>query len=217
VNGCDDTCHAKPCWTCPGGACEEADAGTDCHVTLDGGTGVVCDGSGKCLPCLPLGTECDATGSDGTGGCRFCHGQSCSSANGATYCASGICVDGVCCNEACDGTCRACNLAGSEGICDPILYMHTDNEPSCTGTSACDGQGACAIASGQVRYNGGKCVSGKYRLRCSNNSLKSCNADAECGASASCLEYCLTDNGGFCSGNAECISGNCNKMHLCQQ
>ncbi len=32
-------------------------------------------------------------------------------------CASGICVDGVCCNTSCSGRCEACNVPGSEGTC----------------------------------------------------------------------------------------------------
>jgi hypothetical protein len=36
-------------------------------------------------------------------------------------CGTGLtCVDGVCCTSACTGTCRACNLPGSEGTCTNI-------------------------------------------------------------------------------------------------
>ena len=35
-------------------------------------------------------------------------------------CISGSCVDSVCCNTACDGTCTACNLTGSVGYCTAI-------------------------------------------------------------------------------------------------
>lgn len=48
-------------------------------------------------------------------------------------CASGFCVDGVCCNDACEGNCNACNLETTEGKC----------ESRDLGTTTC-GTGACA-------------------------------------------------------------------------
>ncbi len=35
-------------------------------------------------------------------------------------CSSGNCVDGVCCESACSGTCESCNLPGKVGRCEPI-------------------------------------------------------------------------------------------------
>ena len=46
-------------------------------------------------------------------------GEACS-ASTPTDCQSGFCVDGVCCNSACPGTCQTCNLAGSLGTCANI-------------------------------------------------------------------------------------------------
>ena len=34
-----------------------------------------------------------------------------------SQCESGHCVDGKCCENACTGACRACNVAGSFGTC----------------------------------------------------------------------------------------------------
>src|SRR5260221_6331855 len=34
-----------------------------------------------------------------------------------TQCASAFCVDGVCCNTACDGPLEQCNLPGERGTC----------------------------------------------------------------------------------------------------
>jgi hypothetical protein len=50
--------------------------------------------------------------------------QSNTKANGETcsakeQCTSGFCVEGVCCNSACGGTCESC-VAGQRGRCDPI-------------------------------------------------------------------------------------------------
>jgi len=45
---------------------------------------------------------------------KTANGVICTYAGG---CTSGFCVDGYCCNEACDGTNEACNVTGSEGTC----------------------------------------------------------------------------------------------------
>ena len=59
----------------------------------------------------------------------------------AGECLSNVCKDGVCCNEACDGSCRACKLSGSEGLCGPV---HNAEDPdTCSGTRSCDGNGVC--------------------------------------------------------------------------
>lgn len=57
----------------------------------------------------------------------------------ALPCASGFCVDGVCCETACDGACEACDGA-VDGSCAPIARgADPDNECALT----CDGEGAC--------------------------------------------------------------------------
>ena len=54
---------------------------------------------------------------DGVGGCQRKNGVDCAD---DTQCTSLHCVDRVCCNEACNGTCYSCNLAGSAGTCKPV-------------------------------------------------------------------------------------------------
>lgn len=49
---------------------------------------------------------------------------------GAADCDSGFCVDGVCCNEACDDTCASCALADSKGACTAYA-VDTDPENEC--------------------------------------------------------------------------------------
>jgi len=45
------------------------------------------------------------------------NGSACSS---NTACRSGFCVDGVCCNTSCNGTCERCDVSPSVGTCSPI-------------------------------------------------------------------------------------------------
>ncbi len=45
-------------------------------------------------------------------------------------CQSGFCADGVCCNNACSGTCEKCSLAGTVGTCSPIPAT-TDPDMEC--------------------------------------------------------------------------------------
>jgi hypothetical protein len=57
----------------------------------------------------------------------------------AAECATGRCVDGTCCNDACQSPCQACDVPGHAGTCSPV--------PSGTpygGRAACGGTGACA-------------------------------------------------------------------------
>ena len=47
-------------------------------------------------------------------------------------CASNYCVDGVCCDTACDGICEACNLSGWEGTCT-YIPAGQDPDDECNG------------------------------------------------------------------------------------
>lgn len=71
-------------------------------------------------------------------------------------CKSGHCVDGVCCESACDGTCEACSAAakghGENGQCEPVeegLDPHDSCSPQAAATcgrdGACDGEGQCRL------------------------------------------------------------------------
>lgn len=68
-------------------------------------------------------------------------------------CASGHCVDRVCCNEVCSGTCVTCALAGAEGTCSPTP-PGTDPHRSCGQggpcDNVCDATSACVSRVGQA-------------------------------------------------------------------
>jgi len=149
---------------------------------------------------------------DGTGICQAeqADGEVCSRDE---ECTSGYCVDGHCCDTLCDGTCEACDIAGSEGTCTDHA-VGLDPESECSGTSQdtcgqngfCDGSGACDLwAVGTV------CV----QQTCSGNTLyqdDTCDGSGACvdGGTVDCSPYvcngdaCRTN----CSDDAHCVSGN---------
>jgi hypothetical protein len=103
---------------CPTGACADT---MSCEMPCTAGS---CPAGMRCdlttMMCVTLGDPGDACTDDAD-------------------CASGFCVDGTCCTEACDGTCERCDGAG--GTCDPIA-AGVDPDDECA-DGACDGTGAC--------------------------------------------------------------------------
>ena len=79
-------------------------------------------------------------------------GERCS---GKSQCASGFCVDGVCCNTACSGLCQACTNAkmaggkggwgaGKAGRCG-YIYGGEDPDNECPGKQVCSGAARACI------------------------------------------------------------------------
>jgi hypothetical protein len=156
ATGADAALHGN------GAAC---DTGSDCDTgyCVDG---VCCEsacdatcfkcalGSGACLP-VPAGAgdplaadPCAAPlACDGAGLCLKTPGQSCT---GSADCVSDHCVDGVCCENACDGTCRTC--ADNPGTCTFTVMGETDGTGTtpCTGNRVCDGAGQCVKLRGET-------------------------------------------------------------------
>jgi MYXO-CTERM domain-containing protein len=64
---------------------------------------------------------------------------------GGSECASGFCVDGVCCNTACSGACVACSVASgapADGACSSLTGPACDDGNACTQTDTCQA-GVC--------------------------------------------------------------------------
>lgn len=83
-------------------------------------------------------------------------------------CASGFCADGVCCETSCEGTCAACNIAGSVGQCTGLNNVEDPTgTPPCIGAYICstDGAGvaACLLKDGQACSVPADCASGYCR------------------------------------------------------
>ena len=137
--------------------------------------GVCCDAacSGLCEACVAASTagsdgQCAAVVSgtdpddecvDGTCGpgntCLIDQGVMCTA---DAECGTGFCVDGVCCDEACTGTCRSCALPGMEGVCS-FVPAGADPDVECAG-KVCNGMGLCRSSNGTICDGDDECVSG---------------------------------------------------------
>jgi hypothetical protein len=111
-----------------------------------------------CVACNDGVMNGNETGVDCGGACKACDGETCS---GAGDCKSTHCADGVCCDAACTGTCKACNLAGSPGVCSnvPLNTDDPDGMMACTGMQACDGKGSCKGEEGAPCMTDAGCLS----------------------------------------------------------
>ena len=169
-------------YVCGGNAC----AG-NCAQPSDCAPGDYCAG-GVCIPDLPPGGSC---GSD-------------------AQCGTGHCVDGVCCDTACTGQCEACNVAGSAGVCSPVVGAPRDGRAACatdgsTCGGACDGsqRAACTYPGSQCRAETA-CASGV------KTDAASCDGSGHCPARVqeSCVPAtCTTD--ADCSSSDYCAAGTC--------
>jgi hypothetical protein len=242
----DSECDAQPRSTCgQDGTCDGAGgcrlwaAGTPC-LSQSCADGIqtnprFCDGFGNCPTAIPpstlcapyvcnASTSCFTSCSDSSqcaqgytcvaGVCRVSGGQPC---NTNADCASMNCVDGVCCNEKCDGLCERCNLPNAIGTCTAIpAGSDPDNEcaeqlPStCGQTGACSGmRGACQLYPAGTVCQPQSCTAGLQV------NTRTCDGSGTCQtpvpASVTCAPYvcnattqaCFTS----CASDAECVSG----------
>lgn len=122
---CDQLCD-YPCEACTAaktggadGVCAKVTMGIDPDSECVGS--LTCNGNGSCSPKLTNGNACTVAGE----------------------CQSNFCVDGICCNNICNTTCRACDNAGSVGTCS-FNPAGTDPDNECGGgTPNCNGAGMC--------------------------------------------------------------------------
>jgi len=88
-----------------------------------------------CASMCASDADCDPTAFCSSGGVCTSRGMTGAACGSTSECATGLsCVDGVCCTSACTGTCRACNVAGSEGTCTNVPGS-TDPDNECGAVS----------------------------------------------------------------------------------
>ena len=88
-------------------------------------------------------------------------GQACT---GAATCASGHCVDGICCPSACTETCKQCvkqtSTQGTVGRCVFVGHGQSDAiaKVPCVSPKVCDGGGNCKLLAGTSCTAAGDCI-----------------------------------------------------------
>lgn len=159
-----ETCSGTNAFSCVNQAAGTTD--TACPGAPSGCYGI-CDGAGTCSGsgACDDGTECTANGD----------------------CASGFCVDGVCCESACAGKCKSCSVPAKEGQCVNIA-KDSDPDNECLDIDACEsscnGKGSCDVNCGNIG--------------------ETCTSDAAC-PSGNCVDGVCCDSA--CSGVCETCAG----------
>jgi len=179
-----------------------------------GGTGTIKTDGGNDRP-----PTCSAASSPGAGvGMK---GDTCTCDND---CQSGFCVDGVCCNTACTGTCMACNVQGSPGTCTFVPagsaphaanQCPASNESTCGLDGTCDGSGSCRNHVAGTICKAGSCSAGAVvdvnvcdgSGRCKAGPATIC-APFNCDASTNaCVVTCKSSTD--CASGVQCVNGSC--------
>ncbi|MBL8719341.1 MAG: hypothetical protein JNL79_25365, partial [Myxococcales bacterium] len=128
-------------------------------------------------------------------------------------CGGKRCVEGVCCDRACDGVCESCRVPTAPGVCTTIPFG-TDPKGACTsGTiclKTCDGAGRCVDAQTGTQCAPSVCLDGSKVRGIGVCSAKggACSAPT---ATFDCAPYtCDTVLGGCkngCATSNDCASG----------
>ncbi len=157
--------------------------------------GVCCDTActGACEGCTAarkgggLDGACGAVppALDPNDACELSQGAPCLDDGG---CATGLCVDGVCCLSECTGQCEACDVPGSVGTCVPVLGVPHQGRAACDASPPAD---ACAalLCDGVERSSCAKTVGPCEPYACGEAAcLESCEGDAQCASGYHCEE-----------------------------
>jgi len=178
------------------------------HACVDG---YYCSGNHTCQPVKGQGVRCNARGE----------------------CANGLpCVDGVCCESACPGSCESCDQQGHEGICLPRATGDAPHagHPACpvsadtSCAAACDGRTTthCVFpAAGSSCGGPATCTADGLqppsecdgRGTCEEPAPVSCGPFA-CGqrnGKATCLNSCTTDSQCAVADGYHCDQGACTR------
>jgi hypothetical protein len=129
-------------------------------------------------------------------------------------CATGFCVEGVCCDQRCDQRCHSCALLGSPGKCtqEPVgVDLKNECGPANTCLGTCGPDGACIGAGAGTMCARNKCVGptqGVGPAYCAGPGAK-CPLDAV--APFDCAPYVCEPAFGACrtqcNGSADCANG----------
>ncbi|MDF3070349.1 MAG: Kelch repeat:Kelch precursor [Polyangiaceae bacterium] len=152
-------------------------------VTCENGCeGAICAGD-ACL----VDRDCEALERCIAGTCapQAGNGEACGA---ASDCDSGFCIDGVCCDRACDGQCEACDNVKAPGVCSPVSGAPHGRRVQCTSDGSacggsCDGKSAdgCSYPSGTA-CGEGSCKPGEDGTEAAATVEAQCNGSGRCPA-----------------------------------
>jgi hypothetical protein len=238
--GNDGTCNG---W----GGCRKYLPGTVCvAASCTGGIQRLvstCDGAGHCTAgaeraCDPY--TCNAT----TGECfdSCAQDQQCAAPNRcdiygqcgkkylgakcaeASECASGFCIEGVCCDRDCRSLCKSCAVTGAVGICTNVPGGAADPRGGCTPTAqttcgndgTCDGRGSCRNWTLGTPCRQGYCAGSTSAVSpatCDGNGTCPTPEPQACGAyqcdlaTGACRMSCAEP--GDCAADKSCVASTC--------
>ncbi len=230
---CDD---GEPCTTqdvCGGGACagqaKVCDDGNPCTGdTCAKGIGCKADAVADKSPCGSDGSTWCVAGKCAT---KSTSGFACGD---ASDCASGYCVEGVCCGSACAGGCESCLAlwTGSiDGLCKPIKAgIDPDNEcqamdiSTCGFTGQCNGAGSCAKHPVGAACSDAKCSDGKLQgagvcglSGCQPGPIQQCDDGDACTIGDGCTGgSCKAGVGKSCDDGNACTNDSCDANTGCK-
>ncbi len=222
--------HKKCGGTCDGkGACSYAPSTTKCGDTTCKAaqlTTKLCDGKGDCKSTTKScgGFACNATGDACKTKCatvadcaatfqcvaEVCvgnlkNGKHCETNNKA--CASGNCVDGVCCSAPACTLCSKCNISGKEGDCTPQPDLTSCGTAKCI--SGAKTEKVCKT--GNCTTQTKSCGTFACNIK-ADDCLKNCSTNADCAPTAYCKgTLCVSalKTGAVCTSGPQCLSGSC--------
>ncbi|HXN83419.1 MAG TPA: OmpA family protein, partial [Myxococcales bacterium] len=176
-------------------------------------------GATACRSICSVDTDCAIADYCSAGACvpKNANGGLCTASN---QCGTGNCVDGVCCNLACNGQCQACDASGSVGTCVAVAGAPHGSRVACASDGsvcggACDGvsTAACLYSGSATTCRTASCVAGLATLAAACDGAGNCPAlqtractPYVCGASA-CLGNCAADPD--CAPGDWCSAGVC--------
>lgn len=185
-------CAASQTVDCPNDCEGDICAGDACLVASDCKEGERCI-AGTCAPQGPDGAVCGS----------------------AADCDSGFCVDGVCCDKACDGQCEACD-GKKPGVCAPISGAPHGARPACSSDGSacggtCDGREplGCSYPDGTV-CRAGSCAPGQDGNEAVATVEASCNGSGQCPAERE--QAC---GGAGCDAQEQLCNGDCADGSAC--
>ena len=238
VETAQDTCGTNGKCSGVKGICQKWGAGLKCadaFCSEDGGCVIkakICDGEGHCNEHGV--TECDKATQQCSGAvCMTMQGKPCTA---HSQCATGNCIDGYCCGSICEHPCKACNLAGSLGVCTPLPKDAEDlacciddsdcNPWYCERNGKCDGTSGglgacekyspttvCMDPSCENIYDGGSVEStSRYQTSYCDGTGNCITPDVEdcapfqCDDAGTTCKTSCTSKAEDCTENADCVA-----------